>query len=353
MIRVNFASMTFHKVFLGGVLTLLCSGCASIAEEPARTEAKDLQRLVDWFAGEWDNHEQVWQQKGDANDTKREKIDDPIPHTHHIFAPVKAPKIGEHIFYVQQYGDGDPAKIYRQRVYRFSADEKERAVKLEIFTPLDEKAFINAHLKPDVFATLDATALKAAPGCEVYWRYQAASTEYEGTMKPGACHFISQRSGKRIFVTDTLKLTPNEIWINDQARDESGNHVFGSKTNTPVKNRKVRYFTGWVYFNRAGKDAKPTDKDFSGRRDLITHTEGQYIPVLFDDGTPSPYLLQLAQLTYQNTKTPILKLALVDKDTKKSITYIWANTDASRIGMNLGWFQVGLTQKPERTAFGF
>ena len=28
----------------------------------AQTNA-DLQRLVSWFAGEWDNHEQVWQQK--------------------------------------------------------------------------------------------------------------------------------------------------------------------------------------------------------------------------------------------------------------------------------------------------
>jgi hypothetical protein len=99
MIRVNFASMTFHKVFLSGVLALLCSSCASITEAPTvHTEKKDLQRLVEWFAGEWDNHEQLWQQKGDANDAKREIIEDPILHTHHIFAPVSAPKIGEYIF---------------------------------------------------------------------------------------------------------------------------------------------------------------------------------------------------------------------------------------------------------------
>jgi hypothetical protein len=318
----------------------------------AQTNA-DLQRLVGWFGGEWDNHEQVWQQKGDAETKKIEKIDDPIPHTHHIFAPVKAPKLGEHIFYVQQSSDGDLTKVYRQRIYRFSVDEKEAAVKLEIFTPLDEKAFLNAHLKPQQFAALDATALKATPGCEVLWRYVAASNEFQGTMKANACSFVSQRSAKRIIVNDTLKLTESEIWINDQARDEQGNHVFGSKTNTPVKNRKVRYFDGWVYFNRAGKDAQKTDITFSSRRDLRLHTEGQTIPILFDDGSESPYLLQLAQLTYQNTKTPILKLALIDKATNKSMTYIWANTEATRIGMNLGWFQVGLTQKKDAVNFGF
>jgi len=318
----------------------------------AQTNA-DLQRLVGWFSGEWDNHEQVWQQKNEAETKKIDKIEDPIPHTHHIFASIKAPKLGEHIFYVQQSSDGDLNKVYRQRIYRFSVDESEAAVKLEIFTLLDEKAFLNAHLKPLQFAALEISALKTTPGCEVLWRYVAASKEFQGTMKQNSCSFVSQRSGKRIIVNDTLKLTESEIWINDQARDEQGNHVFGSKTNTPVKNRRVRYFDGWIYFNRAGKDAQKTDTTFSSRRDLRLHTEGQTIPILFDDGSESPYLLQLAQLTYQNTKTPILKLALIDKATNKSMTYIWANTDATRIGMNLGWFQVGLTQKKDAVNFGF
>ncbi len=318
----------------------------------AQTNA-DLQRLFSWFGGEWDNHEQVWQQKGDAETKKIEKVEDPIPHTHHIFAPVKAPKLGEHIFYVQQSSDGDLTKVYRQRIYRFSVDEKEAAVKLEIFTPLDEMAFLNAHLTPQQFLKTETSALKIIPGCEVLWRYVAASNEFHGTMKANACSFVSQRSGKRIIVNDTLKLTESEIWINDQARDEQGNYVFGSKTNTPVKNRKVRYFDGWVYFNRAGKDAQKTDTTFSSRRDLRLHTEGQTIPILFDDGSESPYLLQLAQLTYQNTKTPILKLALIDKATNKSMAYIWANTEATRIGMNLGWFQTVLTQKRDAANFGF
>jgi hypothetical protein len=348
-------------VTCAGLISTLFTSCAqtslsSLSAPSVSAQSnlvKDLDRLVGWFGGEWDNHEQVWQQKGDAETARLEKIDDLIAHTHHIFAPVKAPKLGEHVFYVQQSLDGDMTKVYRQRVYRFTADEKEGAVKLEIFTPVDEKAFLNAHLKPAMFADLDTSALKSIAGCEVFWRFQSASNDYVGTMKPDACSFVSQRSGKRIFVTDTLKLSESEIWINDQARDEAGNHVFGSKTNTPIKNRKVRYFTGWVYFNRAGKDAKPTDKTFSSRRDLVLHSEGQYVPILFEDGTPSPYLLQLAQLTYQNTKTPILKFALVDKETKKTIIYIWGNTEAVRIGMNLGWFQSGLTQKPDRTAFGF
>ncbi len=322
----------------------------------AQTKALEGSRLplfLKWFGGEWNNHEQVWLQKGDTANFVDGKPVDPIAHTHHIFAPVKAPKVGEHTFYIQQNMDADSAKIYRQRLYRISADNVENAIKLEIFSYPDEKAFVNAHLKPELFKDLELSALKANPGCEVYWRYQEAEKEFIGTMKPGACNFFSQRSQKKIIISDTLKLSESEIWINDQARDEQGNYVFGSKTNTPVKNRKVRYYTGWAVLNRAGKDAKPEDKKYSNRRDLITHNEGAYLPVLWDDGTPSPYAVQLAQLTYQNTKTAILKLALVDAVTKKSIMYIWGNTDATRLGMNLTWFQVGLTQKTDRVHYGF
>jgi CpeT/CpcT family (DUF1001) len=323
----------------------------------------DFQRFISWFGGEWNNNEQVWQQQVDikakpadakSTDKATPEADEKITHTHHIFAPVVAPKIGSHVFYVQQSLNGDLSKAYRQRVYRFTQDTTENAIKLEIFTPLDEKAFFDAHKRPEMFADVDLTKLRAAPGCEVFWRYEAATKSYAGTMKPNACSFVSQRyGGKRIFISDTLKLTENEIWINDQARDEQGGYVFGSKTNTPVKNRKVRYFTGWVYLHRDGPKADISDKKFSFRRDIMIHNEGQRVPILYDDGAESPYLLELAQLTYQNTRTAILKMAVIDKATMKNVFYIWAQPDGTRVGINHGWIQVGLTQKASRVAYGF
>jgi hypothetical protein len=313
----------------------------------------NFERFLSWFGGEWNNHEQVWQQDIDAKSRPDGKPEDPIAHTHHVFAPITAPKLGKHLFYVQQSMEGAPAKIYRQRVYSMSIDAAEDAIKLEIFSLPDDKAFVNAHLKPELFNALEPGALKAIAGCEVYWRYQPALKEFVGTMKANACSFVSSRLGKRIIITDTLKLSESEIWINDQARDEQGGYVFGSKTNTPVKNRKVRYFTGWAYMNKAGKNAGDADKTFGGRRDLLLHNEGQILPVLWDDGSASPYQLQLARLTYQNTKNPILKLSLIEVATQKTVAYVWANPDAKLVGMNLGWAQVGVTQKTQRESFGF
>ena len=330
----------------------LCMGLCAVATpvstfaqgQPSEPTTTNFKRFLSWFGGEWNNYEQVWQQRGDA---KGAKLDDPIAHTHHIFAPVAVPKLGEHIFYVQQSLDADMSKAYRQRLYRLTPDAATQSIKLEIFSLPNEKDFFNAHLRPETLLALEPASLKPSPGCEVYWRFQAEAQAYEGTMVPKACSFMSTRLGKKIILSDTLKLTDSEIWINDQARDEQGGHVFGSKTDTPIKNRKVRYYTGWVF----GADA--SGKKLKGRRDLLIHNEGHIVPLLWEDGSASPYAVQLAQLTYQNTKTPILKLALNNTETQKTEAYSWASTDANRIGLNLGWIQFGFTQKATNIAFGF
>jgi CpeT/CpcT family (DUF1001) len=326
---------------------LLAMPAVAQAPAPAALDA-DLKRFIAWFGGEWNNHEQVWQQKVESAKLPGGKPDDPIAHTHHIFAPVAAPKIGAHTYYVQQSLDADMSKAYRQRLYRITADAASNAVKLEIFSFPDEKAFFNAHLKPELFTALETSMLRAVPGCEVYWRFQPQAKEFIGTMIPNACSFVSQRLGKRIIITDTLKLSESEIWINDQARDEQGGHVFGSKTDTPVKNRRVRYFTGWAF----GKEPA-TGRALQGKRDVMIHNEGHTVPLMWDDGSASPYQIELAQLTYQNTSVPILKLSLVDKSSNKTVAYTWANTDASRIGLNLGWIQFGLTLKTGDPSYGF
>ncbi|NJR72100.1 MAG: hypothetical protein HC782_03200 [Gammaproteobacteria bacterium] len=69
------------------------------------------------------------------------------------------------------------------------------------------KTFFDAHKKPALFADLEMNKLRATPGCEVYWRYDAKAASFEGTMKPNACSFVSKRYGdKRIIITDTLKI---------------------------------------------------------------------------------------------------------------------------------------------------
>ncbi len=351
-------------------IALLLSACAqSPKSEPAtqsKTSTATLQPLSEviapietnyarfkrWFGGEFDNNEQVWQQKEDAQKTATGKVENPFEHIHHIFAPISTPAVGADVYFVKQYLDGDPSKIYRQRAYRFS-EMADGAIKLEIFSFLDEAAQRDLHLKPELAKALTPSMLKATPGCDVYWRFDAKTGSYAGTMNKDACKITSRSSGKPIFINDTLKLSETELLIADIATDESGKVVWGRTDGQSHRNRKVRYFKGWFYINRAGVDAKKTDTKFSGGTDVLVHTEGGRWPLKFDDGKATGYTLELSQLTYANTKTPILKFTLLDDATGKSHTYIWSDITATRIGMNLKWFQAGMTVKDAGAEFGF
>ncbi len=61
-------------------------------------------------------------------------------------------------------------------------------------------------------------------------------------------------------------------------------------------------------------------------------------------GDETGYELELARLTYQNTRVAVLKLGVLDAATGETVAYSWADPDAVRIGINLGWMQAGLTQ---------
>jgi hypothetical protein len=351
----------FLVIVLSSVLSLTLS-CASLpsgkltvpAAEKQTAESSNLIQFLSWFEGEFDNNEQVWQQVQTAEKDKQ-PVKNPFEHIHHLFRKIDAPGVGAHVFFVRQTIAGDPianknvGRIYRQRIYRFT-ETPEASIRLEIFLFKDELAYKDLHLSKDLAASLSLEQLLATPGCDVLWRLDVQGDAFVGTMEKDACKITSRSTGEPIFVNDQLRLTATQLDISDQARDDDGKLVWGRADGLPHQNRKVTYFSGWAAISREPKAEDHTGK-YSFQGGIALHNEGDRVQINYDDGKPSGYWLELAQLTYQETKTPILKLALVDEKTNKSVTYMWANTDATRIGMNLKWFQVGLTQKAPDARF--
>ena len=91
---------------------------------------KDFQTMMAWFPGVYDNQEQVYFEA-------EQEVDEALRHEriHHVFEPVDLPAFGEHVFYVQQHLNDDPAQIYRQRIYASRPDYKEGAIRLTIYIP--------------------------------------------------------------------------------------------------------------------------------------------------------------------------------------------------------------------------
>ena len=132
------------RTLMAGCATLLLSftgfSHADTNEDPLR-EALFHQ----WFAAEFDNHEQHWQ---DNIDKKKDETLQVHEHIHHILHLWRTPALEGETYFVKQYMDGDPSKVYRQRLYQFVRNEEKGAVQLNIYRFKDEAKYKDAHLNP-------------------------------------------------------------------------------------------------------------------------------------------------------------------------------------------------------------
>lgn len=292
---------------------------------------RDFRTFLKWFPGVYDNQEQVYfeEQLGVPEDERHERI-------HHTFARVELPAFGDNVFYVQQYLDDDPSKIYRQRIYVFTADYDENAIRLAIHTPPDVEAIVDAHLDPSKLEGLTPEKTRHMPGCDVFWTKRAA--EFDGQMKEGACSFVSQRSGKRIIIDDDLVLTSDELWISDRAEDEDGNYVFGNKAGIPHKNIKARRFECWIAaLERNGED-------WTFESGIEVWDQGGTATVTTDEDEPQTVRIKLRNVrwpTGNNRNSFVLYAYKGDSDRAES--YAWGEPTAERLALNLRWMQASCT----------
>ncbi|MCY3706002.1 MAG: hypothetical protein OXH08_11000 [Gammaproteobacteria bacterium] len=132
------------------------------------------------------------------------------------------------------------------------------------------------------------------------------------------------------------ELRVDREWLTARWLTESGDGV--------ERARRVGHYTGWVALQRQRIDPSAVPDDYVFLRSARWHDEGFVLPVL-DGDRPTGYAIELARLTYQNTRTAVLKLGVVDLATGETLAYSWAEPGASRIGINLRWIQAGLTRE--------
>ena len=315
------------------LLTALWAVMASAHADEAAVLDKDFRTMMAWFPGVYDNQEQVYFEA-------EQEVDEALRHEriHHVFEPVDLPAFGEHVFYVQQHLNDDPAEIYRQRIYSFRPDYEESAIRLTIHIPNDVASLVDAHLDPTKLSGLSPEQTRVLPGCDVFWRRQ--SNHFVGYMTPNACSYVSSESGKRIIFNDDLLLTEDALWISDRAQDEEGNRVFGHPTGVPHKNRKARRFECWM-------TAMQRDGEWTFRRGLEIYDQGGMVWLETEEEAPQQVGIKMRNVRwpYGNNR-PSLVLYAYRPDEDRAVSYAWADPSAQRIGINLRWMQASCTLAP-------
>ena len=108
--------------------------------------------------------------------------------------------------------------------------------------------------------------------------------------------------------------------------------------------REVRWFGGWAAINGGGQKADAASNDWHMNRGVRIGSEGGRVELQWRDGNPAGYSLALERLTYRDGNVPVIKLSVVEDSSGRVLAYSWANPQATAIGINLGWVQVGLSR---------
>ncbi len=188
---------------------------------------------------------------------------------------------------------------------------------------------------PAQWAPLEACAL----------RRSAPSADAKLTVDSAACAALIPGIGPHAALLPVSVATEHE-WLHlrvfaDQARGADARENL----------RRVQTFEGWAAINGAGPNAVADSGDWHMDRDIRLGNEGARANLLWRDGRASGYSLQLERLTYREGNVPVLKLSIIEDASGRTLAYAWANPEATRIGINLGWVQVGLDRigtKPPR-----
>lgn len=307
---------------------------------------RDFGQFLEWFEGRFDNDRQVFfePELGVAEPDRHERI-------HSIFRRVDLPAFGAHVFYVEQYLNGDPAQIYRQRLYVMSVDAGRGAIRLAIHIPRQPEGLAGAHLDPTLLARLTPADMTTYPGCDVFWRRQ--ENQFVGSMDEGACRIVSSRSGRTLIVSDDLVLSADGIWINDRAVDEQGAYVYGNLAGVAHQLRRARPFECWAAVLRgashgdSGEGARPQDWAF--QRGLWVHDQGGTVEIVTDETPARRITIKLRRVEWPyGTNRPSLTLYVHEDGNPRALSYAWGEYDAERLGINLRWLQVSCTHAPER-----
>ncbi|WEN14095.1 CpcT/CpeT family chromophore lyase [Rhodanobacter sp. AS-Z3] len=332
---------------MAAIPLLLALGSAAAADAGADAGKspnpldQSLVRFMQWAPGEYDNNEQVWQEDLD-------NVAKPHRHDHLIVVDAHASAIGEHTLFVQQNEVGQPGEAVALRLFRVTADSARHAIRLEAYAFVNATKYVGAYARPDSLAALAAADVVHKESCSLYLTDRG--DRFEGSVRADSCGIGSGKNGREISI-GSMRLSTEGLWLQTSAAKPASS----PPDSAPSRNRRVRYFSGWTIVKKAGPAAALDDQSMWSMVRFVIHNEGQILPIKDDKtGQDTGYSLQLAQLTYQNTRDPILKIGLIENSSGRTVAYSWASTDAKQLGMNLRWFQAGVTLRGgDAGKFGF
>lgn len=295
-------------------LIICLVGCGDLRRPDPVAAPVSIVATGPLFAGEFDNREQVV-----ASTTAGA----PAPHV--VFTLQALPTDGWFRWHVRL--DGEPAPLEATWAMQVTTDpDGEMRV-------VPHRALVADPATDDAFDPAQWTPLAA---CAL--RGSGSATSAKLSANPAACATIAPGIGTQAALLP-LTVEREGEWLRVRLYADQARGV-GAREDA----RRVRHFAGWAVINGGGPGAAASNDDWHMNRNLRLGSEGGRAQLKWRDGSASGYSLGLERMTYREGNTPVLKLSVLDDRDGRVLAYVWANPAATRIGISLGWLQVGLEE---------
>ncbi len=255
-----------------------------------------LQLLISWWPGEYDNHEQIVRQSGGGLSTVTDK---PFYRVHSRYERVTASPLGEQVLAVVDYRDDDPTRVLRARTYVVSIDQSAGALRVVQY----------ASKVPG-----SAELASLGPSCDLLLHFVGG--QFEGSLPSKSCKVAGQPDEYGLVVGSRY------IWY----REKSGQEWF--------EQTKARLFTCMVQ--------ESADGDMRKTRFLKTirlHDQGGEADIAWPDGRTLTFTIHTRAFTSPSKiEYPLFRIH--EKGKIVPIAYAYASNEAGHFGLNLGWFYI-------------
>jgi len=300
---------------------------AAVPVYAADRHARDLVILTTWFEGQFDNDEQLWFEQdyrwqGNESDKHRRN------HATHI--RLDMPKIGEHVFFVEEYLDNDPENVWRRRLVSFDS-HAERGLRLKLYFIKDNSIFESAN-PLDTIKNYDLDDVSDLPGCDIW--FVREGEQYKGMMEPQACAF--GEGEERRYSEHTMIISQNQYWRFDRTwLFSNGEQHSGETASEPSRMRRAHNYSCDVSLPYESY-AKPNEKDVK-LKGLIVHDQGG--TTSFEDPrTGKIYDLQLREkeYPYYTEGSEFFLLRIKEQGAKSSAALVTTAPRPEKVSVNLG-----------------
>jgi CpeT/CpcT family (DUF1001) len=229
-------------------LSVLLTGCA---ENKEKRNEEDLQRLVRWLPGMYDNTAQA---KEDARKDVRPGHDPVEVAIVPLESEAVGVSLGRNAFYIQEMAADDPRRVLSQKIVIFKATAK--GIVETVATLADPLRWRDGQRDPDIFMGMTPKDFNVVAGCELTWKRPGEADlkgphasddsakdkepkRLVGSNDPKHCQTSTHAVMGLVQVEMRAELSANELSTAELQYDSNGRLILGNKDEPFYRFRKV------------------------------------------------------------------------------------------------------------------